>query len=284
MSTATMTIDSPSVLGIIAGEGRLPMLLIDACQKNRRPFFVLAFEGSTDPEMLSDVPHVFVRLGAIGEALDKLREVGASELVMAGKVTRPSLSTLRPDATGARLLTRLGAAFFLGDNALFKAIVSFLEEEGFSIIGSEDVLRDIIAPEGVLGKIQPDDAMMEDVRKGVAAAHALGEQDLGQAVIVHDGNVIGVEDSHGTDALIARCARNHQEKSRGGVLVKMKKPQQETRVDLPAIGPITVENVHAAGLCGIAIEAGGGIIIDKEKMIEKADALGIFVVGVKDNE
>ncbi|NBX02808.1 MAG: LpxI family protein [Alphaproteobacteria bacterium] len=268
-------------LGIIAGDGRLPALLISACQRAHRPFFILAFEGSTDMDAIEGLPYALVRLGAIGEAMEHLRKAGVTQLVMAGKVSRPSLAMLRPDATAARLLTRIGAAFFSGDNALFKAIIAFLEEEGFHVIGSEDVLREIISPEGVLGNIEPNEQQRADIHMGIVAARALGEKDLGQAVIVHNGEVIGVEDSNGTDALIARCAFSG--KAAGGVLVKVKKPFQETRVDLPAIGPQTILNCHKAGICGIAVEAGGSIIIDRDLTIAKADSLGLFLAGVRDD-
>jgi len=268
-----------SVLGIIAGDGRLPALLIEACQRGKRDVFVLAFEDSTDMNALKNTPHALVRLGALGEALNTLRKHGVEQLVMAGKVSRPSLSTLKPDRTAAKLLTRLGAAFFSGDNALFKSIVAFLEEEGFHVIGSEDVLREIIAPEGVLGKHQPDNTALADILQGIKIAKTLGENDIGQAAIVQKGKVLGVEDSLGTDALIARCALVPHEQ-RSGVLVKVKKPDQETRVDLPAIGPQTVQNVYDAGFIGIAVEAGGSIIIDRGQVIELADKLGVFIMGV----
>ena len=267
-----------STLGIIAGDGKLPGMLINACQRTGRPFFILAFEDSTDLEAIADLPHAIVRLGAIGEAITLLRNAGVKELVMAGRVARPSLSTLRPDATAAKLLTRIGVALFYGDNALFKAIIAFLEEEGFHVIGSEDVLREIITPEGVLGKVAPSKLNMSDIARGIVAARELGEKDLGQGVIVNDGNIVGVEDIDGTDFMIARCA--DAGKTKGGVLVKVKKPLQETRVDLPAIGTKTVENAHAAGLCGIAVEAGSSIIIDRTSVVELADKLGIFVAGV----
>ncbi len=131
----------------------------------------------------------------------------------------------------------------------------------------------------MLGKIQPDARAEADIAQGINIARTLGELDIGQAVIVENGYALGVEAAEGTDALIERCGKLRRE-MHSGVLVKVRKPKQEERVDRPAIGVQTVEKIHAAGLAGIAIEAGGGIILDKEKTIAKADALGIFVVGV----
>ena len=279
MSRASVKAEPLSTLGIIAGDGQLPGMLINACQRTGRPIFVLAFEDSTELSSIVDVPHAIVRLGALGEAIEHLRNAGVKEIVMAGRVARPSLSTLRPDATAAKLLARIGVALFYGDNALFKAIIAFLEEEGFHVIGSEDVLREIIAPEGVLGKVEPSKQALKDIASGITAARDLGEKDLGQGVIVNGGEVVAVEDIDGTDVMISRCA--DLRKARGGVLVKVKKPLQETRVDLPAIGTKTIENAHKAGLAGIAVEADCAIIINRAKVIALADEFGLFVVGVK---
>lgn len=267
-----------STLGIIAGGGRLPSQLIESCQAMGRGFFVLAFENA-DMEAIGHVPHKVVRLGAVGEALEQLRSADAKEVVLAGKVKRPSFASLKPDALGAKLLARLGKAFFGGDDALLKAIVGFLEEEGFKVVGADDVLAGLVAPEGVLGKITPDARAKADIAQGLKVAKELGALDVGQAVIIENGEVLGTEAAEGTDALIDRCASLRRE-LRSGVLVKAKKPGQESRVDLPAIGPETVEKVHAAGFAGIAVEAAGSLILDKEKTIARADALGIFVVGV----
>lgn len=265
-------------LGIIAGGGRLPFLLIETCKKEQRPFFVLALEESSNALAFADVPHSVVRLGAIGEALEQLRNAGVKELVMAGAVKRPSLFSLKPDAAGAKLLARMGTAFFGGDDAILKATVGFLEDEGFSVVGADTILGGLLTPKGALGKTKPSRQAETDIKIGIKAAKLLGERDIGQAVIVENETVTGEEDEHGTAALIARCAAQKSKPS--GVLVKAKKPQQESRVDLPSIGPDTIDQLHAAGLSGVALEADGSLILDKEKVIEKADALGIFVVGV----
>jgi len=269
------------LLGIIAGSGSLPHELISHCQSTGREFFVLALEESVGRDAFADVPHAVIRVGAVGAAIEQLRAAGAKELVMAGHVKRPSMFSLKPDAVGAKLLARMGGAFFGGDDALLKALLKFLEEEGFTVVGADDILGGLLAPEGVLGKIKPDAQAKKDIITGFHAAKDLGEQDLGQAAIVENGIVLGVEDAGGTDALIAAAAKKKQLPAGSGVLVKCKKPQQEKRVDLPSIGVQTVEAVHAAGFAGIALEAGGALILDKEKTIERANHLGIFLIGVE---
>jgi UDP-2,3-diacylglucosamine hydrolase len=280
--TAAMASSSPlqPVLGLIAGTGRLPQQLIEACKAANRPIFVLAFDESADPALLDGVPHAVVSLGSVGEALDRLRAANVQEIVMAGRIGRPALTDLRPDLAGVRLLGRLGAGLFAGDDAMFKVIVSFLEDEGFTVIGSGDVLKDLLAPEGVMGRIHPDTQHMADIALGFKAAKLLGTLDIGQAVVVENGYVLGLEAAEGTDSLLERCALLKKDPS-GGVLIKARKPQQEVRVDLPAIGPKTIETVHACGMRGVAVEAGGSIIIDREETVARADALGVFLIGIR---
>lgn len=262
-----------SSLGIIAGEGKLPVLLMEACQETGRGIFVLGFEGAADMAAFKDVPHGTVHYGAIGKGIERLKAEGIKDIVLAGKVPRPTVTDLAHDAAARKMAAHMGQALFSGDNVLFKSIVGFLEAEGFAIVGADDVVAELVAPEGVLGKIAPTAPQKSDIALGIKEAHRLGEQDIGQAVIAHNGKIVGVEDAKGTDALIAR--------SHAGVLVKAKKPKQEKRVDLPTIGVKTVENAHKAGLSGIAVEAGGALILDRLHVIERADALNIFVVGVR---
>ena len=273
--------DNLPIIGIIAGSGNLPAQLIETCEKNSRDFFIIAFEESFSHEIMAHLPHAIVRLGEVGKALEHLRNAGVKQVVMAGGLKRPSLSSIKPDAAGALLLKKLGKAFFFGDDALLKAVTSFFEEEGFQVIGAEEILGGLLANEGILGKIKPDKSASADILTGMVAAKNLGALDIGQAVIVDSGIVIGTETAEGTDELIERCKKQTIAKTRTGVLVKAKKPTQETRVDLPSIGVATIENLYNAGFAGVAIEAGASLLIEKDKLIKKANEYGLFVVGVK---
>jgi DUF1009 family protein len=278
MSGALAMQNTPSTLGIIAGGGYLPRQLIDSCLREGRAVFVVAVEGETDPATVEGIPHAWLRLGAMGEALAQFRNAGAQELVLAGKINRPSLSSLRPDAAGAKLLARLGLSLFGGDATIFKTIVAFLEEQGFRVVGIDDLLRDLVAPEGPLGKILPDKQSQKDIETGARVVKAIGALDIGQAVIVKSGLVLGVEAAEGTDALIERCATLKGE-GKGGVLVKARKPMQEKRVDLPTIGLQTLDLVHKAGFAGIAVEANHSIVVGRREVIRTADTMGLFVIG-----
>lgn len=268
-----------SKLGLLAGGGTLPRRIVDACRAQGRGFFVVAFHGHTDPATVSDVSeHLWVRLGNAGKALRALRRAGCEDLVMAGPVRRPSLTELRPDLTAARFLARVGARA-LGDDGLLRAVIGLLEDEGFHVVGVHDILGDILAHEGTWGRHAPDAAAWRDIERGLKVAIALGREDVGQAVVVQQGIVLGVEGIEGTDRLIARCG-DLRRPGEGGVLVKIRKPNQDQRADLPTVGPKTVSGAKAAGLRGIAVEAGSTLVMEYDTLVADADAAGLFVHGL----
>lgn len=266
-------------LGIVAGSGELPKRLVEACRAQGREAFVLALEGHTDNAWVADLPHAWIRLGAAADGFAALRAAEVTDVVFAGPVRRPSLTSLMPDLRAAKFLARVGMRA-LGDDGLLSAIVKEFEAEGFHVVGVDEVLTDIVAPLGAIGSLLPDEAARADIARGLAVVRALGALDIGQAVVVEAGVVLGVEAIEGTDELIARTARLKREGRRQGVLIKAKKPGQERRVDLPTIGAGTVERVASAGLAGIALEAGSALVLNRDEVAREADARGIFVVGV----
>ncbi len=268
----------PGKLGLIAGGGDLPRRLVQACIASGRPCFVVALDGFAERNVAEGVAHAWVRLGAVGEAIRLLREAGVEDLCFAGKVRRPSLLELRPDAKAAAFFAKVGLRA-LGDDGLMKAIVTAFEAEGFRVVGPDIVLAALLAGEGPIGRIAPDAAAEADIARGLAVVKALGALDVGQAAVVQQGMVLAVEAIEHTDALLARSGALRRE-GQGGVLVKCAKPGQERRADLPTIGPNTVALAHAAGLRGIAIEAGATLIVDRDAVAAEADRLGLFVVAV----
>jgi hypothetical protein len=163
---------------------------------------------------------------------------------------------------------------------LLSAVVAELEREGFRVVGPDQVLAAGLAPDGAFGRVLPDEQARADIAQGERIARALGALDIGQAVVVQQGLVLGVEAIEGTDALLRRCAGLRRE-GLGGVLVKVEKPGQEPRADRPTIGPQTVALAAAAGLRGIAVEAGATIVVDHDEVVAAADRAGIFVVGIR---
>lgn len=272
----------PPKVGILAGGGALPAQLVAACREQGRECLVLAFEGHADAQSLANLPAdirvAWIRLGEAGSGISLLKQAGAEELVMAGPVRRPTLKELRPDWRTARFFAKVGLAA-LGDDGLLRAVIRELEGEGFRVVGMETILTDLLAEPGLWGRHRPDAQADIDIARGVDVARGLGLLDVGQSVVVQQGIVLGVEAVEGTDALIRRCADLARE-GPGGVLVKLKKPQQERRADLPTIGPGTVLSCAQAGLRGIAVEAGGAIVVDRAQVLALADEAGLFLMGL----
>lgn len=266
-------------LGIIAGAGSLPARVAHAAVAAGRPVFIVGLEGFAEPAALAPYAHGFARIGAAGRIRELLQTHGCQDLVLIGAVRRPSIFEMRPDAEGVKILARIGKAAFAGDDGLLAAVVRVLGEEGFSVLGAQDILAEAQAPVGLLTRAAPDAQAMADIARGVAVARALGSADVGQGCVVQQGLVLAVEAIEGTDAMLARCGPLARP-GPGGVLVKMAKPGQERRADLPTIGPATITAAAAAGLRGIAFEAGGALLADRAATLALADETGLFVIGI----
>lgn len=269
----------PPKLGILAGDGELPLRLAETCRKDGREIFVVAFEGGADDEALAHLPHGRTKLGAVGKTLEMLRQAGCEEVVLAGNLRRPDFDKFDLDRRGVALLAKL-ALKGMGDDAVLSAVVAELEGAGFRVVGADEVMAGLLAPAGAIGAREPDAEDRRDIDLGARVARALGALDVGQAAVVRAGLVLGVEAQEGTDALLRRCGELGGAK-RGGVLVKLRKPGQERRVDLPTIGAATVAAAAQAGLKGIAVEAGNALIVDRPEVARAADAAGLFVVGIE---
>jgi DUF1009 family protein len=266
-------------LGILAGGGRLPGRVAAAAAAAGRAVFIIGLDGFADASVLAPWPHEVIRIGAVKRILAALRAARCRDLVLIGTVRRPSLLDLRPDVEGARMLARAGRAAFAGDNGLLAAVIKVLGDEGFHVVGAHEIMNEALAPAGVLGAASPDAQAMADIERGMAVARILGAADVGQGCVVQEGLVLAVEAIEGTDAMLARCAALARP-GPGGVLVKLVKPGQDRRADLPTIGPETVRGAIAAGLRGIAFEAGATLLADRVATIDAADRAGLFLLGI----
>jgi DUF1009 family protein len=265
-------------LGILAGGGTLPRRVAEAAAAQGRPVFIVAFAGQFDPKTVEGFPHIALRIGEAGRIIAEMKKAGVADLVMAGGVRRPSISELGLDWRGVQLFARIGAGA-LGDNGLLTAIGRELEREGFRLVGASEILAGSGVAAGVLGRHRPDDQARADIAHGLTVARALGAVDVGQSVVVQQGLVLGVETIEGTDALLLRVGPLRRD-GLGGVLVKIAKPEQDRRIDLPTIGPATVRQAAASGLRGIAIQAGATIVLDRDDAVAAADEAGLFLVAV----
>jgi UDP-2,3-diacylglucosamine hydrolase len=270
-------------LGILAGGGRLPGQIAAAAEAAGRPVFIVGLEGFADPAVLAPWPHEVIRILAAGRILAALREHGCKDLVLVGPVRRPSLLGLRPDVEGARILARIGRAAFAGDDGLLAAVVRVFAEEGFRVLGAHEILNEALGPAGLLSRAAPDAVAMADIKRGIEVVRALGTVDVGQCCVVQQGIVLAVEAAEGTDAMLSRCAALARPGA-GGVLVKLVKPGQDRRADLPTIGPTTISGAAAARLRGVAFEAGGTILAQRDATVAEADATGLFLLGLEPDQ
>jgi hypothetical protein len=246
--------------------------------------FVLALAGMTD-DWARDYPHETVSLGELGRAMKAFRAHGCTDVTLAGKVQRPKFSEIKLDAKAILAAPRVIAAALRGDDALLRSVVDMFEREGMRVVGAAEAAPDLIAREGAFGRIQPNAENNDDVALAFKVARAMGAFDVGQAAIVCANLTLAVEAAEGTDAMIARVLTlpEHLRGTKGklrGVLVKAPKPIQDGKTDLPVIGVQTVRNAHAAALAGIAVEAGGALIVDRGAVVSEADRLGMFLIGV----
>jgi len=266
-------------LGIIAGGGDIPKALIECCRAQNRDYFVVAIEGNADKDLIDKtVPHIWIRMGQAGTGFKKLADEKVEEVVMIGTIRRPSFKDLIPDLRTTAFFTKLGIKS-IGDDGILRALVKELESDGLIVRGIHEVMPEILIQKGILGKVKPSKQAKADIERAVEVATELGRLDVGQAVIVQQGLVLGVEGIEGTGELIRRCG-TYQRKGEGGVLVKIRKPQQDMRIDLPTIGDRTVISAHQAGLSGIVLHAGNGLIANEAETIKLADKYGLFVMGI----
>ena len=269
-----------AILGVLAGKGKIPRRVIETCLRTGRDVVVVAFKGITDVETVTGVRHLWIELGLVAKLFKWLHEQEVTEIIMIGAIRRPSFSELRLDWKALALLARFGSMTMRGgDDSLLKVISKVIEMEGFHVIGVHNVMEDILVPHGILGQWKPNHQAMCDIERAVEIAQILGKSDIGQGVVVQQGLVLGVETIEGTDSLLERCGTLRR-KGVGGVLVKIKKPQQDSRFDLPTIGPLTIQHASNAGLQGIASQAKESLILDPAETVAAADACGLFLMGI----
>jgi len=276
--------DIVSPVGLIAGGGALPFAVADSLAARGVGSVLFALRGACDAQQLERFRHHWISVGQLGRATRLFRAEGCRDLVFIGTLTRPALSEIRLDWGTLRVAGQVWAAFRGGDDHLLSGIGRILEQDGFRMVGIRDVAPDLLMPAGCLTRVVPDAQAEADIAKGREVLRALSPFDIGQAVVVIDGHVVGVEDIEGTDGLLARIASlRAQGRIRAtvkrGALVKAAKSGQDLRFDLPTIGPRTIEGAHAAGLAGIAVAAGATQIVDPQAVIAAADAAGLFVTG-----
>ncbi|MFC7703748.1 LpxI family protein [Plastorhodobacter daqingensis] len=263
-------------LAIVAGKGSLPGVLSQALvAQGTTP--IIAHLQDFPPEGV-DLPLEPFRIERLAPFIARLHDLSVDRVIFAGAVQRPRLDPEQFDPRTAMMVPRMLAAMQQGDDATLREVIAIFEEEGLAVVGADAVLPDLVPQAGVLGVHQPGSRDRADAARAAAVVAALGAADVGQGAVVSGGLCLAAEALPGTDAMLGQVAAlGPLRPDRAGLLYKAPKPGQDKRVDLPALGPATVRNAHAAGLAGIAFEAGGVLLLDREAMIAEADRLGLFL-------
>lgn len=273
-----------STVAIICGGGAFPAAIADAVLAQGRPVYLFLVKGFADAA-LERYPHEWVKIGALAKFVASSRKHGAKDIVIIGSSVRPRLSQIGFDWKSALLLPRLARMFLGGDNSLLSGVAKIFEENGLTVRGAHEVAPQILMPEGLTTRLLPNAKENEAIEAGRDLLRAIDGFDVGQAVVVAGKRIVAIEGAEGTQGLLARVEemrRNGRLRlgAREGVLVKLPKPSQDRRLDLPAIGIDTIAQAKAAGLAGIAVEARGSIVVDAQKFVEAAEQAGLFVVAL----
>ena len=277
--------ETPGTLAIFAGGGQLPQSVAQAAQALGRPLFIIGMKDVTDPAMES-WPISWWSWGEVGRLFKMLKANNCTEVVLIGKVNRPHIRDIKFDLGAITRLPKILSMVAGGDGDVLNAVIAYLQQNGITVVGAHEISPKLCLTEKVLGTRSPDRLARDDIAKGVEVARQMGALDIGQGVIVDSGRVVAVEAAEGTDAMIARSSalRIGKKHGRSGVLVKVPKPGQDLRVDMPTIGVATIEGVAIAGLAGVAVERGNTLAADKDGIRTAADAAGIFVATVEPSD
>ncbi len=269
--------DNP--IGLIAGGGQFPLLFAEAAKQQQRQVVAVCHQNETCNELPNHVDaSCWVKLGQLGKIIQFFKTQGVKETVFCGTITKTRIfKDILPDFKGLTLWNKIDTRL---DDAILRAVAGALEDEGIAVLASTCYLNHLLFPQGVLTRKKPNKDQLKDIRFGWNIAREIGRLDIGQCVVVRERSVLAVEAIEGTDAAIHRggtLARS------GAVVVKLKKPGQDFRFDLPATGTTTVQTLASVNGAVLAVEAGQSLIFDRDTMIENADKAGIVVVGLAED-
>jgi len=279
---------SDSPVAIVAGTGRLPELLASSITSSGRKV-LLVLMGGFQPDWAAGYTSFEAAFEKPGRVFDALSKAGCNELIFAGAIVRPRLNPLKFDAKMISIALKVLPALKGGDNRALNVIREICEVEGLTIVGAHHYLEELLAPVGTLTKSTPTQNDFADIERAKSSVKHIGHADTGQGAVVAQGLCLGLETVQGTDVMldfVANTASNYRPDAKGGqgILLKAPKPGQDWRIDLPAIGPETVENAAKAGLSGIALQSKSVLILGIEETVDRANELGLFIhaFGVED--
>ncbi|MFI5014200.1 MAG: LpxI family protein [Hyphomicrobiales bacterium] len=272
-------------IALLCAGGALPFAVAEAMRAADRRPVIVAIRGIAEPE-LDRLGATWLSLGELGKLFALLRRENCAGVVLIGAMNRPSLRSMRIDRVGWSYLFDFLRNIRRGDDGMLRGMMRWFEDRGFPVIGVGEVAPELLAPEGAMGKVAPPAEALVSAARGFACLDALSPFDVGQALVAFGERIVAVEGAEGTDALIDRVAEIARQgraspAGRGGLLLKAAKVGQSLKVDLPVIGPRTVERAAAAGLGGVVVEAHRVLVLECAAVVAAADAAGLFLVGLK---
>ena len=274
-----MTGNASDKIGIIAGGGQFPLLFAQAVRRHGLKVYAAAHQGETDETLADQVDALqWVRLGQLGKIIDFFKKEGVTKTVFIGSITKTNIfRDVRPDLKGLGLWNKIDIK---QDDSILRAIADRLAKDDIEVVASTSYVPELLFPQGILSRKKLTKEQKNDIVFGWKIARAMGSLDIGQCVVVRNQTVLAVEAIEGTDAAIRRGGTLGKEKA---VVVKLKKPNQDLRFDLPAVGEKTIKSMLEVKAAVLAVEAGYALFFDRESVIRAADAAGIVVVGVTES-
>jgi len=264
-------------IGIIAGGGQFPLLFAKAAHSQGLKGYAAAHQGETDEALVDHVERLqWVKLGQLGKIISFFKQEGVKKTVFIGSITKTNIfRDVRPDLKGLGLWNKINIK---QDDAILREVADRLEKDGIEVVASTGYVPELLFPKGILTKKKPTKDQMADIIYGWEIARSLGNLDIGQCVVVRNQTVLAVEAIEGTDATILRGGTLGKEKA---VVVKLRKPKQDLRFDLPAIGMKTIDSMKEVKASVLAVEAEYALFFDRDAVIQAADNAGIVIVGVE---
>jgi DUF1009 family protein len=264
-------------IAIFAGRGQLPKILIEDCLKRNRHFILFLLKNEKYDEDYSNNNPIEIAYGEIERFLTILRNENIKNIVFIGGVTKPNFSALKVDKKGAILLAKIIANKILGDDAVLRTVIKFFEKEGLKILKIDDLLDCVFSSKGLISNIAPSFENNIDIDLGIKAIRHFAKFDVGQALIVAQKQIIAVEALEGTDEMISRFKILQGDFKNNAVLIKLKKPNQSDKVDLPTIGLATISKCAEVGIKGIVIQANSTLVLEKERLIKAVNDNNLFL-------
>ncbi|UCD65910.1 MAG: UDP-2,3-diacylglucosamine diphosphatase LpxI [Deltaproteobacteria bacterium] len=274
-----MTGNETDKIGIIAGGGQFPLLFAKAVHRQGLKIYAAAHQGETDETLTELVDRLqWVKLGQLGKIINFFKEEGVKKSVFIGSITKTNIfRDVRPDLKGLGLWNKIDIK---QDDAILRAVADRLEKDGIEVVASTSYVPELLFPQGILSRKKLTKEQKNDIIFGWKIARSMGSLDIGQCVVVRNQTVLAVEAIEGTDAAIRRGGSLGKEKA---VVVKLRKPNQDLRFDLPAVGEKTIASMQEVNAAVLAVEAGYALFFDREAVIRAADAAGIVIVGVTES-